>query len=375
MFKNHSVSAFNNNHLKYISSLFLCLIPAVIAAAILFILRLSPAESVEKVYSCGIYESISRFLGFFSKLTTRSISSLIWFFLVVSVIVFIVSFIVFMLRSPDRIHIAGIYLRIIVFAVFLILLLFSVLCMPNYYRLSFAQKAGLSLTDYTVSDLKEMCGYLIEETNAQRSQLSGDTVLKYSDLANGTRDAFNKLNEDYPFMGTAPAVAKPFAFSKILTILNLTGFYFPYTGEANVNTHMPALELPFTMCHELTHTRGFMRENEANYIGFMACMKSDDPFIRYSGLYTALAHSMNMLYSEDTESYWELRKGYSEALSADAAMLNRFWQPYFDTPAADFSNAVNDTYLKANDLKEGIKSYGRMVDLLMARYLENKTLF
>jgi hypothetical protein len=78
---------------------------------------------------------------------------------------------------------------------------------------------------------------------------------------------------------------------------------------------------------------------------------------------------MNTLYSEDSESYFELRALYSEKLNHDFAVVSQYWQPFFDTPAAELSNTVNDVYLKANDLSDGIKSYGRMVDLLMAKYL------
>lgn len=34
------------------------------------------------------------------------------------------------------------------------------------------------------------------------------------------------------------------------------------------------------------------------------------------------------------------------------------------------SDKVNDTYLKANKQTDGVESYDRMVDLLMAEYLE-----
>ena len=109
-----------------------------------------------------------------------------------------------------------------------------------------------------------------------------------------------------------------------------------------------------------------MREDEANFIGYLACLRSDEPYIRYSGLYCALSYSMNALYSVSPERYFAIRKHYHERLKADAAALSAYWQPYFHTPAAKLSDAVNDTYLKANNLTDGVHSYGRMVDLLLA---------
>jgi len=370
--KFHNSSAFSIN--KYLLRLFFCVMPALAAGFIIFIVRRSSPYTVERVYSSNIFVRISALLGTVSRWSKYSITSVIYILLAAAVVVLIVSFMFFMLTSPDKAVIAGLYLKIVVFIVSIIFFLFSVLCMPNYYRLTFAQNAGIELNDYTVDDLESMCVHLIEQTNLERNNISEPKGHSFYDTSEKAKAAFDALSSDYPFLGKAEAAAKPFLFSKLLTVLNLTGFYFPYTAEANVNTHMPETELPFTICHELSHTRGFMRENEANYIGFIACMRSDDSFIRYSGLYCALMHSMNSLYDEDSERYFKLRELYSEPLSYDCAVLSDFWQPYFDTPAAELSNSVNDVYLKANDLSDGIKSYGRMVDLLMAQYLKNGTL-
>lgn len=360
---------FSFYRIPYLAALLLCLFPAIISGIIVIFLRNSKPDTVDTVYSSKIFSGISSFLGTLFGVTKRSVASVILILLVLISFGVIISFIFFMIRSQNRLAVFGLYLKIIVLVVSLVLLLFSTLCMPNYYRLTFAQKANIQLNDYTVSDLELMCRHLIIETNAQREKLPDDLTLKYDELASDAQISFNNLSEDYPFLGKAASRPKPMFPSEILSILNLTGFYFPYTGEANVNVHMPPYELPFTMCHELAHTRGFMRENEANFIGFLGCMKSEHPFVRYSGLYSALAHSMNSLYIEDADKYFELRKLYGEKLNYDSSVVNQYWQPYFNTPAAELSNTVNDVYLKANDLSDGIKSYGRMVDLLMAKYL------
>lgn len=365
---------FSFYNMSYLFSLLICAVPALISGLIVMLLKNSSPYVVDSFYSSKIFAGISSFLGTVFGITKRSVASMILILLVFVSFGVIISLVFFIIKSHSRLYIAGIYLRLIVLTISVILLLFSILCMPNYYRLTFAEKANIPLEDYTISDLEAMCKHLIIETNAQREKLSDDLVLNYNELADNAKLSFNKLNEDYPFLGNAASKPKPMFPSEVLSMLNLTGFYFPYTGEANVNVHMPPYELPFTMCHELAHTRGFMRENEANFIGFLGCMKSDHPFVRYSGLYSALAHSMNTLYAEDADKYFELRKLYGKKLNYDSAVVNQYWKPYFDTPAAELSNTVNDVYLKANDLSDGIKSYGRMVDLLMAKYLADGSL-
>ena len=44
-----------------------------------------------------------------------------------------------------------------------------------------------------------------------------------------------------------------------------------------------------------------------------------------------------------------------------------FWDKY-EGKIDDISNEINNTYLKANGVSEGVKSYGKMVDLLLTYY-------
>ena len=55
----------------------------------------------------------------------------------------------------------------------------------------------------------------------------------------------------------------------MLSYLGISGIFIPFTCEANVNATLPDWEIPFTACHELAHQRGFAREDEANYVGYL----------------------------------------------------------------------------------------------------------
>ena len=54
---------------------------------------------------------------------------------------------------------------------------------------------------------------------------------------------------------------KPVLFSEVMSYLDISGIYCPFTFEANVNVHMNDVLIPVTMCHELftpfrLHARG-----------------------------------------------------------------------------------------------------------------------
>ena len=81
----------------------------------------------------------------------------------------------------------------------------------------------------------------------------------------------------------------------------------------------------------------------------------------------ALANSMGKLYAEDEELYADIRNMYSDGMNADLAANREYWQAY-QGKASEVSEKVNDSYLKSNMQDDGIKSYGRMVDLLIGLY-------
>ena len=113
---------------------------------------------------------------------------------------------------------------------------------------------------------------------------------------------------------------------------------------------------------------GFMREDEANYLGYLACIRYGDPVLEYSGTMLALVYCVNALKKSAPELYADVRAHYSDAVRRDLIADAAYWKQYDDQPASEFGEKMNDTYLKANAQSEGTKSYGAMVDLLLAEY-------
>ena len=141
----------------------------------------------------------------------------------------------------------------------------------------------------------------------------------------------------------------------------------PFTAEANVNTHQPSLLLLSSAAHENAHSLGFAREDEANFIAYLACISSEDPSIRYSGAMLALINCGNALYKSAPDKAAALRETYSDAVLRDIAAYNQYWDRY-EGQVEEAFDSINDSYLKFNLQKSGVKSYGMMVDLMLAYY-------
>ena len=262
----------------------------------------------------------------------------------------------------------------------IIFFLFVLLCGINYSRTPFSEKSGLTVRPSSAEELSALCQELIQEANRLRADLPEDEngvfCLSQSIRQTGElcRQAFLALAEEYPALegGTVPH-PKPILLSRLFSCTNITGVYVPLTMEANVNVDIPDAELPATMCHELSHLRGYMREDEANFIAYLACRQAPSAELRYSGVRFALVYAMNSLYASDREACTLLREQYSPGLERDMVYSAWYWSR-FDGIVAAASTQINDAYLKANRQDEGVKSYGRMVDLLLADYRDRHNL-
>lgn len=260
-----------------------------------------------------------------------------------------------------------------------LLFLYTINCGINYQRQSFSEKAGLPAGQYTAEELKEVCVWLGGEVNslAEKIERNKEGVMVLEPREGGDENkisepavdaavhAMEKLAEVYPDMEGYYPRPKPVCISEILSYQGLSGVYSPFTVEANYNADMPDYNIPFTLCHELSHLRGFMQEEEANFIAFLACSGSERKDFQYSGYLLAWSYSMSALRRTAAEDWQEVRAELDEAVEADLRENSRFWDSY-DGAAAEVSDMVNDAYLKANGQSAGVQSYGKMVDLLIA---------
>ena len=262
-------------------------------------------------------------------------------------------------------------------AVWNMILLAAVLCFLyvancgiNYHKDSFSEISGISVEEYTAEELKEVCEWLTDRVAAYSGKVKRGTegeMLLDIPLESHAVEAMEELGEEYSELAGYYPNPKELVNSWILSVQSLSGVYSPFTIEANYNGDMPDYYIPFTACHELSHLRGFMQEQEANFISFLACTGSEEAAFAYSGSLSGWVQCMNVLYRADYDAWEEVRERLPEEAEADLKVNREFWAKY-DGRIAEVSNHINDTYLKANGQKDGVESYNRMVDLIVSYY-------
>ena len=255
------------------------------------------------------------------------------------------------------------------------LFLFEICMGLNYYRYTVTDYLGLEVTKSSTEELYDLCVILVNDMNKYRAELETDEngVALLNDknrtrTSNSARDAYKALSKKYPFLKSADIRGKPLVSSKLFSMVTTTGIYIPYTFESNINVDVPEHTIPATMCHELTHYRGFMRENEANFLGYLACMESDRADFKYSGSLMAFQYCFSALYKDDSTLGKKIANMCVDGIVTDIAREEEYWEPFLNTKVNSVSEQVYDTYLNLNDVEDGVKSYGRMIDLLLAYY-------
>ncbi len=314
-------------------------------------------------YATSIYPAIISTLGRFSGLFPFSVAELLLYLFILWCIAGLIR--TFLHRQTWRRLLASGF-----FAAALLAFLYTANCGVNYYRTPFSHYLGLTVRESSTEELTRLCRYLTDKVNeTARKPMSSSAIIH---LAQEGPKAMIRLAETYPELSGYYPQAKGLFLPRLLSVQQLSGIYSPFTAEANFNSEMTRYNVPHTICHELSHLRGFMLEDEANFIGYLACIGWDLPEFQYSGYLTGWIYAGNALAKQDFPAYQELYSQLDESVQKDLAENTLFWNR-FDGKAAEAASQINDTYLKLNDQKEGVKSYGKMVDLMLAYYRKMQT--
>ncbi|BBF43383.1 hypothetical protein lbkm_2071 [Lachnospiraceae bacterium KM106-2] len=254
----------------------------------------------------------------------------------------------------------------------IIAFLYVMNCGVNYYRTSFIEAEHLEGKKYDKEELVQVCQYLSDQINALEKKIpkSKDGVLVTdSSMVSEAPQIMKALSKKYKSLTGYYPRPKGLVVSEILSYQQLSGVYSPFTVEANYNDDMPDYYKAFTVLHELAHLRGFMQEEEANFISILACANSSDVRFQYSGYLVAYSYCMSELRGYDLESYGKIRNQLCKTANLEIEKRNAFWGKY-EGKIAEVSDKVNDTYLKANAQVKGVQSYNEVVGLIVANLRE-----
>lgn len=237
----------------------------------------------------------------------------------------------------------------------------------------FQDRSGLTARGGTGAELTALTERFAAQVSRLAPQVSRDEngcfAVSRQEIFDGALSAYDGIVEVFPCLTKPHAAPKAFVSSRGLSYLDFSGFYFPFTGEANLNDESPAAYLPANICHEMAHQQGIASEQECNFVAIAAAVTAPDVTYRYSGCLMGYVYLSNALYRVDAEAGKAIRDTLPDTVLADLRRNSTYWAQ-FDGPVQTVSNTVYDGFLKSNGLADGIQNYGTVVDLLLACYYD-----
>jgi len=336
-----------------------------IIAAFIKIFSLFPF-AVEQYYSKGLYPYIAATQRILLGWIPFSIGDLLYLFVAIywlrKLIIVIIR--LFKKKSSKQ-YWSGIFKEVI-FVILVIYILFNALWGLNYNRPPMEQQIGLTLGAYTTENLREVLGALkinLDDIDSTARLYRADLYRKRT-LFQEAIESYQGVSRDFPELQYRFASVKPSLYSYLGNYLGFTGYYNPFSGEAQANTTVPAFVQPFTTCHEIGHQLGYAKENEANFAGFLAARSSFNPAFKYSVYFDMYAYTIREMYRRDSVTAKDLMSRLKPDVKEDFKIISRFYKKY-ENPFEPIIRKLYGKYLKANEQPAGIKSYNDVVAMLI----------
>ncbi|MDC7995561.1 DUF3810 domain-containing protein [Altibacter sp. HG106] len=326
-------------------------------------------EFVEHAYSRGLYPMLSTMARYLFGWVPFSVGDI--FYLLIGILA-----IRWLLLNAKRLRREPLRFFVDIFAtVSIVYFMFHMLWGLNYYRVPLHETLALE-RDYTTEQLVSTTKRLIQKSNEMHRALGYEESVKI-DLPYSQKEIFEKslngyehLSKEFPALSYHPKSIKKSGWSLGLTYMGYSGYYNPFSGEAQVNNLIKTYKFSVVSCHEMAHQLGYAAENEANFIATLATINNTDPYFQYTGYIFALRYCVNEVARRDMDTYNQLIETIYPGILASYKEMRDFWDRY-QNPFETFSKNFWDQFLKANNQSKGIMSYSYMVALVI-NYFEDR---
>lgn len=324
---------------------------------------------VESQYSTGIYPGFSRLLRHITGWIPFSIGDVLYGLVILWLIGKIIKGIKIIFKKQATwwgfVSGTGKALRILLVTYIIFNLFWGI----NYNRMGIASQLQLKMEKYRPQDLELINGLLVEKVNQTKKALVNQHVLYPSkrQLFLKAEQAYKESGKIYPFLRYEPVSLKPSLWSWLGNYMGFTGYYNPFTGEAQVNTLVPKFLQPFTTCHEVAHQLGYAKEMEANFVAYLVAKHSKDTLLHYSVYLDMFMYSNRNLFTTDSVAAIQYRRQLAPEVVTDLKEWQAFNKKYRN-PVEPVFRWIYGKYLERNQQPQGVLSYDEVTGFLIAYY-------
>lgn len=318
---------------------------------------------IESFYSNGLYPWISMFFRFLFGWIPISIGDVLYVFVIVLVFIKIVN--VFLLINKKKYTVEIFFKKLINISLFLIsaYTFFYLFWGLNYYRQPLDVQLKLPIADTSKKHLVELTSKLLILTNQWKPKQS--ISFDFYNVKTEATKGYNRLSLEYPFLKYKSPAIKASLFGVLGNYMGYSGYFNPFSAEAQVNTSVPNFIIPFVTCHEVAHQLGYAKENEASFIGFLAAKNNNDSLLRYSTYVQMFLYANGEFRRSDSSLFRKNFEALAEPVKKDIKIYKDFLKKY-ESPIDQFVTAFYEKYLHLNQQPEGYRSYNKVILWLLA---------
>ncbi len=325
---------------------------------------------IEKYYSTGLYPFIAGIQRILLGWIPFSLGDI--FYAILGIIILVKTYrmirTIFRRKFTRSYFISG--LKVLAMFCLYVYVFFNLLWGLNYDRRGIAYQLQLDVKKYSILDLDTLAQVMLNRVNEYAvlvTQEEKDSMKRKRELFDQSRKAYAALATQKNFLAYRSVSVKPSIYSYLGNYFGFQGYYNPFSGEAQVNTIVPPLLRPYITTHEMAHQLGYARENEANFVGFLACRSYDSKLFRYSVYFDMFNYTIGELYRIDSLRARHYLDARDSQFVKDVRDVRIFFKKYQNW-IQDLILEGYSFFLKANKQPAGKRSYNEVVSWLIAYY-------
>lgn len=246
-----------------------------------------------------------------------------------------------------------------------LLILFYLLWGLNYNRPSIGEKLGLN-ENVENRDIEKELDKQIKHLNKLHLKLavSKDSAVDFPEdrsvFVKDISESYIQVSDKLGFLPYRRPSVKSSLFSLPLSYFGFSGYLNPFTGEAQYNNRSPDSAIPLIISHEIAHQIGIAAENDANLLGIYNGLKSPNLYAQYSSMLSLFQYSYAEYRRNNPDRANKKLEDLHAGILLEFKIRSELWETY-SNPFEPYIKKFYSVYLKTNNQKAGIASYGNFI--------------
>jgi hypothetical protein len=316
-----------------------------------------PASIVERVYSTRVYVGLQSLVTTLSNVVPIALFDVLFG----GVLAVWIGLAVVDVRRRGWVRASGsIGMRTLTWSAALYLV-FLAMWGLNYRRVPLADKLQINRAEVSADSARRMAMVAVDRVNGLYAAAHRLDPTASAEVSESLAAGFERASRDLGLPSIAFARPKRTLLDMYFQRAGVAGMTDPFLLETLVASDLLPVERPFVIAHEWSHLAGIADEGEANFVGWLACLRGSaaDQYSAWLFLYGELTPSVSARDRAALAS--ALADGPRTDLRAIRARVARHLNPRLS--AAGWR--VYDSYLKANRVESGAASYAEVVRLVL----------